>query len=97
MSVTDQIKAQLAPALQTLVAKLSEREEPVSELFFRNLASMLDRAQSEEDLILFSMELSTCAFVGLDYGMQSASDIDGFLALAEGISHTMSVGPDTPH
>lgn len=96
-SVVAQIKDQLEPALGRLIAELSEREEPVSEVFFRNLEVLLRRAGSEEDLILFSMELSTCAFVGLDYGPRSALSIDEFLALAESISHAMSVGPDTTH
>lgn len=97
LSIEQQIKAQLEPALKALVEEVSEREEPVTEVFFRNLLGLLERASSEEDLLLFSMELSTCAFVGLDYGFESAASIDGLLALAEGISHAMTADPGSSH
>ncbi len=95
--VVTQISEQLAPELAALIDRLIARDEPLSAVFFSNLRSALDRANTEEDLIMFAMELSQCAFVGLDYGLASASEIDQFLALAEAISHTMSVQPGGLH
>ncbi|MCR9277110.1 MAG: hypothetical protein NXH85_03975 [Pseudomonadaceae bacterium] len=92
-----QITQQLAPPLRVLIDKLIERDEPLSAVFFSNLRTALDRASSEEDLLMFSLELSQCAFVGLDYGEESAAEIDRFLALAEAISHVMSAQPGTAH
>lgn len=96
-SVVPQITEQLSPLLAALIDHLIERDEPVSAVFFSNLRSALDRANSEEDLIMFSLELSQCAFVGLDYGGESAGEIDGFLAVAEAISHAMSAQPGDSH
>lgn len=95
--VVPQITKQLAPVLSTLIASLVRRDEPLSAVFFSNLKHALDRANSEEDLIMFSLELSQCAFVGLDYGVESATEIDRFLALAESISHAMSAQPGNAH
>lgn len=96
-SVVPQITKQLTPLLTTLIANLVARDEPLSAVFFSNLRYALDRADSEEDLIMFSLELSQCAFVGLDYGVESATEIDRFLALAESISHAMSAQPGNAH
>ena len=74
---------------------LGERGEPLSFAFFAELLGLLDEARREEELIGWVVHLSTCAFIGLDYGADSHREIDALLALAERISHTMA-GADGP-
>ena len=92
-----QIKDALRPELLTLVQRLPERSEHLSFAFFMELLGMLDEARSEEDLIGWVVHLSTCAFIGLDYGPESHLEIDAFLALAEQISQTMAGAPGPQH
>ena len=96
-SVTDQIKARLVPELEALIRRLSERDEPLSVAFFSRLLIQLRAASEEADVIAFAIELSTCAFAGLDYSTQSAQEVDDFLASAESIAHAMTAGDDKRH
>ena len=97
LNLVEQIRQRLAPQLQTLVTTLTERGELSSAAFFGSLLQRLAVARSEEDLLEFTFELSSCAFVGLDYSPLSAQDVDAFLASAEQIAHAMTADDGDAH
>ena len=96
-SPTAQIRGLLRPPLLALLQSLSNRGEDRAVTFFLELLEMLDGAESEEDLIGCMVQLSTCAFVGLDPQPESSMEIDQFLAIAEQISATMAVDSSGAH
>ena len=65
--------------------------------FFTNLLAILNSAQAEEELLGFFIELSSTAFVGLQFDEDSAARIDHILAYSMEIAETFSVGTESPH
>lgn len=97
MDALEQARSQLIPLLVALDAELEQDGDAEMRAFFARILRMLQHASDLEDLAGPFMELSTCAFRGFSPGLGAAALIDGVLAAAQAISHTLSASADTPH
>ena len=65
--------------------------------WYVELMTQLDDAQSEEDLLMFSVELSKAAFLGFQYDETAWQLIDDLLAHAQQLAHTLSAAGNDYH
>jgi hypothetical protein len=97
MDALEQARGQLIPLLVALDAELEQDGDAEARAFFSRILWMLQQASDVEDLAGPFMELSTCAFRGFRPGLGAAALIDGVLATAQVISHTLSASAETRH
>ena len=91
------VQSQLRPKMERLIEYLNDQHEIMASAFFANLTVQLLQAQSEEDLLAWCIELSTIAFVGIQYDDVSWALADEILAEAEQISLTFTANNQRPH
>ena len=91
------VKAQLRPKLYQVINYLADGGDPSAFAWYVALLSMLDEADSEIQLLEFSIELSKAAFLGFQYDEPASLLIDSLLAEAEGIAHTFTADPAQSH
>jgi len=97
MDALEQARDELIPLLVALDAELEQHGDAEMRAFFARIARMLRHASDVEDLAGPFLELSTCAFRGFRPGLAAGRLIDGVLAAAQEISHTLSASAETPH
>ena len=91
------VKAQLRPKLHQVINYLADGGDPAAFAWYVALLSMLDEAESEIQLLEFSIELSKAAFLGFQYDDVACLLIDNLLAEAEVIARTFTADPNQPH
>ena len=97
MQAVEDVKQALAPKFIELIEYLDQTDQVAACAFFANLLAILHSAQAEEELLGFFIELSSTAFVGLQFDEPSAARIDHILAYSMEIAETFSVSMENPH
>ncbi len=92
-----EVQALIRPKLERLIEYLADQHESMASAFFTNLLIQLVQARSETDLLGWCIELSTTAFVGIQFDPVSWALTDEILADAERISMTFSASDSVPH
>ena len=95
--VVGEVKAQLRPKLLTVVNYLADDGDTAAFAWYVSLVTMLDAAESEVELIGFSIELSKAAFLGFQYDNVAHLLIDELLEVAEHIAHAFTADNNNPH
>mgnify|MGYP003318622171 FL=1 len=97
MEAVIQISAELKPKFETLISYLEESQQVAASAFFTDLLVKLIAVKEEEHLLGLFMELSTTAFVGLEFDDFSAQLIDEILLHAQEVSATFAVDSSQTH
>lgn len=97
MQAVDDVKSALRPKFFELIEYLDQTEQTAACAFFTNLLTILNAATHEEELLGFFIELSSTAFVGLQFDQEAADRIDHILAYSMEIAETFSVPAHAPH
>lgn len=91
------IRDQLLPAMEALVELVRSEDKPEQLVFFERITRGVAAAREPDDLAGPFMELSTSAFLGFHFSPVVQFTLDGILADAQQISHTLSAPGDDPH
>ena len=97
MEAVEQVTQELKPKFEKLIGYLEETNQIASTAFFTNLLATLATVQEEEQLLSLFMELSTTAFVGLEFDDIAAHLIDDILLHAQEISSTFAIDATQTH
>jgi hypothetical protein len=97
MQAVETVKADLRPQFEHLIDYLGKTDQVAAAGFFTQLLVTLISVKEEEDLLGFFIELSTTAFVGLQFDDTAATMIDAVLEHAQQVAKTFSVSAANPH
>lgn len=93
----ESVKAELGPALQSLVELAEQEGERGQRDFFDRILQLVHASRDLEDMAAPLMELSTSAFLGFRYSLAAQLLLDRALAVAQNLAMTLSAEADTPH
>ena len=84
------VNTELTEPLKTLCQLLASEGSAEEFAFFANLLFMLGDPEDEAQVLAAVIELSNCAFVGLNFSSAAQSQINDILDRAISLAHTMS-------
>ena len=97
MEAAKQVSEALKPKFEELISYLDESQQVAASAFFTGLLVKLIAVRQEEELLSLFMELSTTAFIGLEFDDFSAQLIDDILLHAQEVSATFAVDSSQTH
>ena len=97
MEAIKQVSEALKPKFEELISYLDESQQVAASVFFTGLLVKLIAVKEEEHLLSLFMELSTTAFIGLEFDDFSAQLIDEILLHAQEVSATFAVDFSQTH
>ena len=97
MEAIKQVSEALKPKFEELISYLDESQQVAASAFFTGLLVKLIAVKEEEHLLSLFMELSTTAFIGLEFDDFSVQLIDEILLHAEEVSATFAVDSSQTH
>lgn len=95
--LVDDFRSELRPRLYEVLKYLGDQSDPMAFSWYVDLMAQLDSATCEEDLLMFSVELSKAAFLGFQYDETAWRLIDDLLAHAQQLAHTLSAAGSDYH
>ena len=96
MDAIDTVRNELRPQLEDLLTHLGNTEQIAAAAFFAQILMGLNKAEREEQLLELFIELSTTAFLGLEFDAAALTMIDDLLANAELIAQAFSADSANP-
>ena len=96
MNAIETVKADLLPKLGDLLSHLLETEQAEAASFFSKVFHDLGASNSEEQLLEVFIELSTTAFLGIEFDTPALTLIDDVLMHAEQVAATFSADTAQP-
>ena len=96
MNAIETVKADLLPKLGDLLSHLLETEQAEAASFFSKVFHNLSASNSEEQLLEVFIELSTTAFLGIEFDTPALALIDDVLMHAEQVAATFSADTAQP-
>ena len=96
MNAIETVKADLLPKLGDLLSHLLETEQAEAASFFSKVVHDLSASNSEEQLLEVFIELSTTAFLGIEFDTPALALIDDVLMHAEQVAATFSADTAQP-
>ena len=96
MSAVESVKADLLPKLGDLLTHLLETEQAEAANFFSKVFHDLNAVNGEEQLLEVFIELSTTAFLGIDFDDPALALIDEVLLHAEQVAAAFSADTTQP-
>ena len=96
MNAIETVKADLLPKLGDLLSHLLETEQAEAASFFSKVFHDLSASNSEEQLLEVFIELSTTAFLGIEFDTPALALIDDVLMHAEQVAATFSADTAKP-
>ena len=97
MEAVIQVSQELKPKFEELISYLDDSQQVAASAFFTDLLIKLIAVKEEEELLSLFMELSTTAFIGLEFDDFSAQLIDEILLHAQEVSATFAVDSSQTH
>ncbi len=97
MEAIKQVSEALKPKFEELISYLDETQQIAASAFFTGILVKLIAVKEEEHLLSLFMELSTTAFIGLEFDDFSAQLIDEILLHAQEVSATFAVDSSQTH
>ena len=98
MEAVIQVSQELKPKFEELISYLDDSQQVAASAFFTDLlVKLLAVKEEEEQLLSLFMELSTTAFIGLEFDDFSAQLIDEILLHAQEVSATFAVDSSQTH
>ena len=97
MEAAKQVSEALKPKFEELISYLDDNQQVAASAFFTGLLVKLIAVREEEELLSLFMELSTTAFIGLEFYDFSAQLIDDILLHAQEVSATFAVDSSQTH
>lgn len=96
MDAIDTVRNELRPQLEDLLTHLGNTEQIAAAAFFTQILMGLNKVEREEQLLELFIELSTTAFLGLEFDAAALTMIDDLLANAELIAQAFSADSANP-
>ena len=96
MNAIETVKADLLPKLGDLLSHLLETEQAEATSFISKVNHDLSASNSEEQLLEVFIELSTTAFLGIEFDTPALAIIDDVLMHAEQVAATFSADTAQP-
>ena len=96
MDAIDTVRNELRPQLEDLLTHLGNTEQIAAAAFFTQILMGLNKVEREEQLLELFIELSTTAFLGLQFDAAALTMIDDLLANAELIAQAFSADSANP-
>ena len=96
MNAVDSVKSDLLPKLGDLLTHLLDTEQAEAAAFFSRVFYDLNAVTGEEQLLEVFIELSTTAFLGIDFDNAALALIDDVLMHAEQVAATFSADTAQP-
>ncbi len=96
MDAIDTVRNELRPQLEDLLTHLGNTEQIAAAAFFAQILMGLNKVEREEQLLELFIELSTTAFLGLEFDAAALTMIDDLLANAELIAQAFSADSANP-
>ena len=98
MEAVKQVSEALKPKFEELISYLDDSQQVAASAFFTGLLVKLIAVKEEEEhLLSLFMELSTTAFIGLEFDDFSVQLIDDILLHAQEVSATFAVDSSQTH
>ncbi len=97
MEAVKQVSEALKPKFEELISYLEDSQQVAASAFFTGLLVKLIAVQEEEHLLSLFMELSTTAFIGLEFDDFSVRLIDDILLHAQEVSATFAADSSQTH
>ena len=86
------VKTELTDPILDLCNLFAEEKAHDQFTFFSGVLNLLHDPNDEEMVLAATIELSKCAFLGLEYSWEAQVKIDAILERAINLAHTMSAG-----
>ena len=96
MNAVDSVKSVLLPMLGDLLTHLLDTDQAEAAAFFSRVFHDLNAVTGEEQLLEVFIELSTTAFLGIDFDNAALALIDDVLMHAEQVAATFSANTAQP-
>lgn len=96
MNAVDTVKADLLPKVGDLLEHLLDTEQAEAASFFSRVFHDLNAVDGEERLLEVFIELSTTAFLGIEFDSAALALIDDVLMHAEQVAATFSANVSHP-
>jgi hypothetical protein len=96
MNAVESVKADLLPKLGDLLTHLLDTEQAEAASFFSRVYHALNGVSGEEQLLEVFIELSTTAFLGIDFDGPALALIDDVLLHAEQVAAAFSADTSQP-